>query len=457
MPAKLTDADIKAALKNAQKAGATVWKHESRGRGAGALSLKAGANGRAHWYFRYSQDRRHKYVAIGPYGAGGGEFTLKAARVEGDRLAAQRSEAPAGDLRGVLAVQEAAEVAEHKRQVQTVEDAPRHSLRALVDAYADALDARGSSSARDVRGLARLHIAEAFPQYADAPARDFTRRQAVEVIRRLVERGNGRTAGKLRSYLRAAFALALRAESDAAAPAKLLGFGIEANPIADTAALPQFNATRSRALSEAELRALWARLTKTETPSAVAIRLSLLLGGQRFEQLLRARVSDFEAEAGTLTLYDPKGRRTTPRAHVLPLPKDAAEIVARLAKQSKAAGVTHLFPSDEGKPVNPRTVSKYLQDVRAAMLKADEGADFQLGDLRRTCETRLAELGVSKEIRAQVQSHGLGGVQARHYDRFDYLAPKRQALDAWAAWLTAKPAYNVVPIKKRRARAKAAA
>ena len=452
----LTDKEVKDAIKDAKAAGATVWLHEGRGRGAGSLSLKAGPNGRAHWYFKYSLDRKNKYVAIGAYGTGGGELTLKAARAECDRLATQRAEVPTGDLRGALAIQEAAEATEHRRQVQEVADAPAHSLAALMDAYAEALEARGAGSARDVRGIARLHIVEAFPQYANAPAPEFTRRQAVEVIRRLVERGNGRTAGKLRSYLRAAFALALRAESDAAAPAKMLGFGIESNPIADTAAMSQFNATRSRALSEAELRALWARLIKTETPSAVAVRLSLLLGGQRFEQLLRARVSDYDAEGGTLTLYDPKGRRKTPRAHMLPLPKDGAAIVARLAAQSKAAGVAHLFPSDENKTMNPRTVSKYLQDVRAAMLAAGEAADFQLADLRRTCETRLAELGVSKEIRAQVQSHGLGGVQSRHYDRYEYSKEKRQALDSWAAWLTAKPADNVVPIRKRRARKAAA-
>ena len=34
-------------------------------------------------------------------------------------------------------------------------------------------------------------------------------------------------------------------------------------------------------------------------------------------------------------------------------------------------------------------------------------------------------------VRAQLQSHGLGGVQARHYDRHDYMDEKRDALRAW--------------------------
>ena len=52
------------------------------------------------------------------------------------------------------------------------------------------------------------------------------------------------------------------------------------------------------------------------------------------------------------------------------------------------------------------------------------------GDLRRTVETRLAAEGISKDVRAHLQSHGLGGVQSKHYDRHDYLAEKRAALEA---------------------------
>lgn len=44
----------------------------------------------------------------------------------------------------------------------------------------------------------------------------------------------------------------------------------------------------------------------------------------------------------------------------------------------------------------------------------------------------MAALGVSKDIRAQVQSHGLGGIQARHYDRHEYMFEKRAALEQLA-------------------------
>lgn len=80
------------------------------------------------------------------------------------------------------------------------------------------------------------------------------------MLARLIEAGKGRTAGKLRSYLQAAFAQALRAELDPAAPASLLGFHVQANPAAVLPSQAQFNIAGERALSVPELRAYLAAL-----------------------------------------------------------------------------------------------------------------------------------------------------------------------------------------------------
>ncbi|MDW8468878.1 MAG: hypothetical protein RML56_07825 [Burkholderiales bacterium] len=59
-------------------------------------------------------------------------------------------------------------------------------------------------------------------------------------------------------------------------------------------------------------------------------------------------------------------------------------------------------------------------------------------------------------MRARIQSHGLGGVPSRHYDRHDYMPEKRAALEAWAAHLALARAGElgkVVPIRSARAQA----
>jgi len=46
-----------------------------------------------------------------------------------------------------------------------------------------------------------------------------------------------------------------------------------------------------------------------------------------------------------------------------------------------------------------------------------------------TIETRLAARGVSDEVLARLLSHGLGTVQARHYNKHRYNDEKRAALE----------------------------
>ena len=68
-----------------------------------------------------------------------------------------------------------------------------------------------------------------------------------------------------------------------------------------------------------------------------------------------------------------------------------------------------------------------VTEIAAAM----GGEPFDLRDIRRTVETMLAGLGVSRDIRGQLLSHGISGVQAQHYDRHDYLKEKHAALIKW--------------------------
>jgi integrase len=83
------------------------------------------------------------------------------------------------------------------------------------------------------------------------------------------------------------------------------------------------------------------------------------------------------------------------------------------------------------------TLSVVVSEISAEMRKAKEAReDFELRDLRRTAETMLASLKVPSDVRAQLLSHGLGGVQNRHYDHHDYALEKKQALERWARHLT---------------------
>ncbi|MDT4874908.1 hypothetical protein FQZ97_1102420 [compost metagenome] len=66
--------------------------------------------------------------------------------------------------------------------------------------------------------------------------------------------------------------------------------------------------------------------------------------------------------------------------------------------------------------------------------------DFQAKRIRSGVETLLAKAGVSTEIRGRLQSHGISGVQARHYDGHDYMKEQRSALRAlYTALISSEP------------------
>jgi hypothetical protein len=70
--------------------------------------------------------------------------------------------------------------------------------------------------------------------------------------------------------------------------------------------------------------------------------------------------------------------------------------------------------------------------------------------VRSGVETALASAKVSREVRGHLQSHGITGVQAKHYDAYDYLDEKRQALDTLSRMLDNQEAPKVVALASRK-------
>jgi integrase len=335
--------------------------------------------------------------------------------------------------------------------------ASKYSFKALCDTYVQHLKTLKKSSAADVASLIKLYVQSS--EWADRPAKSITAKQVTTLLRSIVEGGKGRTAGKLRSSLRAAYELALKAELDPTTPSEFISFGIEANPVASTAALSKFSKARDRALSSKEMAEVWKRLKvipdNGPLPS-LAARLVVLLGGQRAAQLMRVRISDgVDLEEGIITLMDKKGRREEPRIHSIPIVGIAANDVRNLIKRADTIGSDWLFASHKSH-LGPNTLSHVILDISRDMIeKGLSVKPFQFSDIRRTAETMMASLGISERIRAQLQSHGLSGVQQRHYDKYEYMPEKQNALAAWHSLLESLTSDE--PMKSNVTKLKAAA
>jgi integrase len=101
-----------------------------------------------------------------------------------------------------------------------------------------------------------------------------------------------------------------------------------------------------------------------------------------------------DLSTGLLILRDPKGRRTQPRIHELPISTPAMTILAGLMDRAATLESNVVFTSDGRKPVDHGTLTVAVTAISAAMIDAKESAEsFTLRDLRRTTENLARKNG----------------------------------------------------------------
>ncbi|XSG84116.1 MAG: tyrosine-type recombinase/integrase [Methylohalobius sp. ZOD2] len=407
------------AIRNTKPGDRDVWLTENARRGEARLTLRITPGGARIFYLRYTNSRgKRELIHLGRYDRDGKKgLTLKAA---GERS----SELKLLYQQGVRDLKIHLEH-EDRRRREELERKRTGTFKSLLDNYEKSL--KNTASERDARNIIKNHVRDPFSELCERSASEITPGDIRDILARLIDQGKGRTASKLRSFLLAAFNQAMRAAFDPTSKMKSTGFLIETNPVAATPSLSQFNRARDRVLSWKELISYHSALLEDEGSALHdGLLVALYLGGQRISQLFRLRPENIDLGSRVLVLYDPKGRRHQARPHVLPLINPVRLILERRLQ----LGDEWIFSDNGKKSVHPGSASRAVARIA--------GGKYSMGDIRRTCETLIGDtevmgnLAASKDLRAQIQSHGLNGVQDRHYDRNLYLADKRRILEAWA-------------------------
>ena len=319
-------------------------------------------------------------------------------------------------------------------------EASKHTLEKLLLAYCDYLQKLGRTSHKDARSIFTLHVIDSWPKIAQAPAAALSPEQVADMMRRLLDVDKGRTANKLRSYVRAAFQVAKDARFDARIPVAFKDFKVSINPAAETVPDSTRNRPGKDPLSQDMLIAYWGLIKDAPGLRGALLRLHLLTGGQRIAQLVRLLTVDITPD--NITLYDGKGRPgAAPRPHLLPLIPQAKK-----ALEAAASGGEYALSTDGGRThVSASTLTKWAQEI-----VGDQIPGFTGKRIRSGVETLLSKFRISKDVRGRLQSHGITGVQDRHYDGHDYLPEKRNALMALYRALEQKKA-TVTPIRSNAA------
>jgi integrase len=213
-----------------------------------------------------------------------------------------------------------------------------------------------------------------------------------------------------------------------------------ANPVIGTRN-PQKAKSRTRVLSDAELKAIWR--TCADDEHGRIVRLLILLGS-RPQEIGGMCWSEFDVDGpGTWEL--PESRSKNHRAHLIDLPPAASSIIATIPQRP---GRDQLFGSRAKSGFTLWAQERAALDQRLV----GEVKPWQLRDLRRTVATRMADIGIDPHVVEATLNHysghraGVAGV----YNRSPYRTQVKAALVRWSrhvlALVEGRDERKVIPL-----------
>lgn len=390
MAGKITDAKLKG-LKPPASGQVEIADSDVTG-----LRARIGASGAISFILRRRIGDKVRNISIGRYGP---RFGIGEAR--------RKARALVSDLEAGKPVQPA-----RVRSAMKAE-----TVRGLVPQYIAA-----KSHLRSVAEIERILNGYVLPELGDRMADAVTRGDVTRLIDRIADRAPT-MARAVHAQLSAFYTWAMPRLDR-----------LPANPCRD-AGRPAKPKARDRVLSDDELAALWRVADLEAAPWGPAIKLLILTGARR-EEVFSADRAEFDIAAREWTIPGDRAKNGVPL--IVPLSEAALAVLASIGE---VEGSGKLFPTRtkaRQTEAGPSGFSKAMARIRAALdaeLDRENGDHWQLHDIRRTVATGLQRLGVRFEVTEAVLNHvsGSRGGIAGVYQRHDWKAEKRAALDAWAA------------------------
>ena len=324
-----------------------------------------------------------KYT-IGPYG----RVTLHQARVAAQRVFAAKVEGR----------DPAAEKREAKRRV--VADRVEDLLESFI--------AQRLSQNRSAGEVARLLRREVGQAWTGKSIHEISKRDVVDVISAVEQRGAPVAANKtlksIKTFLRWCVGRAVLDQSPA-----------EGVP------LPTKEVARDRVLDDHELAQVIIAARNIGGPYGGIVEL-LALTGQRREEVARLTWQELDLQQRVWTI--PKSRTKNAKTHVVHLSEQSIDVLKRANRQGPL-----VFSLLGTKPFQEFSRAKSVLDQLSGV------SGWRLHDLRRTCVSGMARLGVAPHVADKILNHQSGTISgvAAVYQRHEFLAERQAALDLWGA------------------------
>jgi integrase len=324
-----------------------------------------------------------KYT-IGPYG----RVTLHQARVAAQKVFAARLEGrdPATEKR------------EAKRRI--VADRVEDLLEAFI--------AQRLSQNRSANEVARLLRREVGKPWTGRSIHEISKRDVVDVVSAIEHRGAPVAANKalksIKTFMRWCVGRAVLDQSPA-----------------DSVPLPTKEVARDRVLDDQELVRVILAARQIGGPYGAIIEF-LALTGQRREEVARLTSEELDLTRRVWTI--PKSRTKNAKVHVVHLSNQSVDVLNRANRSGPL-----VFSVLGTKAFQEFSRAKRLLDKLSGV------TGWRLHDLRRTCVSGIARLGIAPHVADKILNHQGGTISgvAAVYQRHEFLSDRRQALDLWGA------------------------
>ena len=184
---------------------------------------------------------------------------------------------------------------------------------------------------------------------------------------------------------------------------------------------PAKEVARDRVLTDPELAQVILAARTMGGPYGGIVEL-LALTGQRREEVAGSTWDEFDLDQRIWTL--PKARTKNAKQHTVHLSAQAIAVLKRMKKQGP-----FVFSVHGTTPFRKFSRAKRELDDMSGV------KDWRLHDLRRTCVSGMARLGIPPHVADKILNHQSGTISgvAAVYQRHDFLDERKGALERWGA------------------------
>jgi integrase len=366
------------------------------------FGLRVTAAGSRTFLAQYSTPTGKRRVPLGAFGV----ITVDEARRKAKSVLGM-----AADGRDPFTERKMAAVAMRKAKTEA-----EYTFGILVDAWAKArVGDRRPSYLREAVACLRRNL----PTWLNRAATSITVVEAVRAVDRIKADKGTVAANRTLSYARAAFGWAMKRQHVATNPLK----GIER---------AGREAPRERVLSETELGEVWRACDALGATAAGFVR-TLMLTLQRREEVASMRWGELDDPADPTVWTLPAERAKNARTHVIHLSDPVRAIIRSMPR---IQGIQFVFATQKNRSVGG--FSRIKDIISGALLEAGILVDdWRFHDFRRAGVTALAGMGFAPHVCDRILNHVTGSIQgiAAVYQRAEFLAERKAALDAWAAYV----------------------